>query len=348
MPAFALPHTQDTTSPATKSTSRAVLRQCMCGMLAGPPPSVSIMHNHARALPRTRKQVGKLSTDRSQQTLDRQVRRTHTEPASFTRNHRCCLCGHCSPRRSFCTLSTSAPRTTASPTARSMSFLARLQPPKCAPIALHRFVAALARKCAPSLRHDREPRETPSPLRRDQGRNATTSKEVTARRDQTPTPRPTRTPLPSPSNKDEHHRRRHSGKRHKSAGTRTLSPAQTTGLSPTSQHPHCAATRRKGLHLVDPTPHLPAVALSHRLVITIRPCTPTKVQPPTQLVHPTIHPAHSAVHQLVCSILVCHPPVSRKVAQPSCIYSPSVRPSIQPPVQPPVIHAFQPSAQPHS
>ena len=41
----------------------------MYGMLAGPPPSVSIMRNHARALPRAREQVGKLPTDRSQQTV---------------------------------------------------------------------------------------------------------------------------------------------------------------------------------------------------------------------------------------------------------------------------------------
>ena len=148
MPAFALPHTQDTTSPATKSTSRAVLRQRMCGMLAGPPPSVSIMRNHARALPRAREQVGKLPTDRSQQTVNQRVRRTHTEPASFTQNHRFCLCGHCSPRSSFYTLSISTPRTTASPTARSKCFLARLQslprsialwPPRPETV-LHRFV----------------------------------------------------------------------------------------------------------------------------------------------------------------------------------------------------------------
>ena len=94
----------------------------------GTPPSVSIMRNHARALPRAREQVGKLPTDRSQQTVDRRARQTHTEPATFTQNHRFCLCGHCLLRSSFCTLSISTPRTTASPTARSKP----THPPKLA------------------------------------------------------------------------------------------------------------------------------------------------------------------------------------------------------------------------
>ena len=51
------------------------------------PQSCPIMHIHARTKPRTREQVGKRPTDKTQQTADRRVRRAHTQPANFTQKH---------------------------------------------------------------------------------------------------------------------------------------------------------------------------------------------------------------------------------------------------------------------
>ena len=125
----------------------------------------------------------------------------------------CLCCAH----STLCRVTT--PRATASPTARSKVLFGPPTATEMCSIALHCFVATLTQKCDPLLCHDRKPRETLSPLQDDQERDATTSKEVTTRRDQTPMPRLTRTPLPlqnrshkQPSIEDRHRRRRHSEK----------------------------------------------------------------------------------------------------------------------------------------
>ena len=92
--------------------------------------------------------------------------------------------------------------------------------------------------------------------------------------------------------------------------TRLPPPATLLRLSsPGLRHP---STRLCSTQHASPTPQLPTVArksspcqvLANRLVITLRPYSPIKVQPPTLLIHPTVYPAHSPAHQLVLSILV--------------------------------------------